>query len=73
MHLEEMLNTASQLIFELTGKDLTDLQTGLLKASWENQTYDSFAQKYQYNSDYVKDVGADLWDLFSQALSKKVN
>ena len=34
MHLEEMLNTASQLIFELTGKDLTDLQTGLLKASW---------------------------------------
>ena len=72
MHSEEALNTASQLLVELTGKGLTDLQSDLLKASWESQTYDDFAKTHQYNGDYVKDVGSELWKLFSQALGEKV-
>ena len=73
MHSEEMLDTASRLVSEATGKDLTDLQGDLLKACWGNQTYDEFAQTHQYCSDHIKRVGSDLWKLFSQALGKKVS
>ena len=72
MHSEEALNIASQLFSELTGKELTDLQSDLLKASWENQTYDEFAKAHSYCCDYVKDEGSKLWNLLSQALGKKV-
>ncbi|MDJ0618656.1 MAG: NB-ARC domain-containing protein [Calothrix sp. MO_192.B10] len=72
MHSEEAVNIASQLIFQVTGKRLTDLQTELLKACWENQTYKQFAKTHKYTDDYVKDVGSDLWKLLSQALAKKV-
>lgn len=72
MYSEEALNIASQLFSELTGKELTDLQSDLLKASWENQTYDEFAKAHSYCCDYVKDEGSKLWNLLSQALGKKV-
>ncbi|MCX7592522.1 MAG: hypothetical protein N2235_01940 [Fischerella sp.] len=73
MNIKDLLNTADKLVYESTGKHLTDLQSDLLKASYENQTYEQFANERGYCLDYIKkDVGSVLWNLLSQALGEKI-
>jgi hypothetical protein len=73
MDTQELMNIANQAISESTGKYLTDLQSDLLKASCENQTYEQFARYRGYCLDYIKkDVGSMLWHLLSEALGEKV-
>ncbi|MCJ8279437.1 MAG: hypothetical protein MJK14_05750, partial [Rivularia sp. ALOHA_DT_140] len=72
MHSEEIVDTASRLISEVTDKSLTSLQRKLLKASWENQKYHEFAKTHKYCCDHVKAVGSKLWALLSQALGEEV-
>ncbi len=73
MNAKEILNIANKAVSKLTGRCLSDLQTELLKASCENQTYEKFAETHGYCIDYVKkDVGSKLWHLLSEALGEKV-
>lgn len=73
MNTQELLNVADKLVVKSFGKHLTDLQSELLKASCENQTYEDFAINHGYCLDYIKkDVGAALWHLLSEALAEKV-
>ncbi|WP_026734508.1 hypothetical protein [Fischerella sp. PCC 9605] len=73
MNIKELLNMADKVVYESTGRHLTDLQSDLLKASYENQTYEQFANDRGYCLDYIKkDVGSLLWNLLSQALGEKI-
>ncbi|WP_225977469.1 hypothetical protein [Nostoc sp. CENA543] len=73
MNTQELLNVADKVVYKAFGKHLTDLQTQLLKAACENQTYEEFANIYGYCLDYIKkDVGCVLWHLLSEALGEKV-
>ena len=73
MNTEEVLSIANQAVSKLTSKYLSDLQSELLKASYENQTYEEFAETHGYCIDYIKkDVGSKLWHLLSEALGEKV-
>jgi hypothetical protein len=73
MDTKELLSIADKVISKSTGRHLTDLQSDLLKASCENQTYEQFASDRGYCLDYIKkDVGSVLWHLLSQGLGEKV-
>lgn len=73
MNTQELLIIADQVVSKSSGRHLTDLQSDLLKASYENQTYEQFANDRGYCLDYIKkDVGCALWQLLSQALGEKV-
>ncbi|MEM7717464.1 MAG: NB-ARC domain-containing protein [Cyanobacteria bacterium P01_A01_bin.68] len=73
MNTEEILNIANKAVSKLIGRYLTDLQSDLLKASCENQTYEEFAETHGYCIDYIKkDIGSKLWHLLSEALGEKV-
>ncbi|WP_375502675.1 hypothetical protein [uncultured Nostoc sp.] len=73
MNIQELLTIADKVVSKSSGRHLTDLQSDLLKASSENQTYEQFANDHGYCLDYIKkDVGSALWQLLSQALGEKV-
>jgi len=68
MNIQELLTIADKVVSKSSGRHLTDLQSDLLKASSENQTYEQFANDRGYCLDYIKkDVGSALWQLLSQA------
>jgi hypothetical protein len=63
-----------KIIFNSTGKYLSDVEKIVLKGSWDRQTYDQIAETYNYATDYLtKDVGNKLWRKLSDALQETVN
>ncbi|MDM9381447.1 hypothetical protein QUB80_12120 [Chlorogloeopsis sp. ULAP01] len=73
MNTQELFDIADKVIYKSTGKHLSDLQADLLKASFQNKTYEQFANDRGYCLDYIKkDVGSLLWNVLSQALGEKI-
>ncbi len=56
----------------LKGGGLTDVQALVFRQSWEGRTYLEIAENCGYDADYIKSVGAKLWQVLSKALNKKV-
>jgi hypothetical protein len=52
---------------------LTKIQELVLRHTWEGKTYSEIAYSYNYDSEYIKSVGCDLWKLLSQSFGKQVN
>ena len=66
--------TADNLIFQTTGKHLSDLEIVILRGAWDNRTYEEIAEAEGYTSNYLsKDVGSKLWGNLSTALREKVS
>ena len=71
---EQGKQTVEELIFQQTGKYLSDIETEVLRGSWENQTYEEIAEAQGYTSSYLsRDVGNKLWANLSAALNEKVS
>ncbi|MFM7428202.1 MAG: AAA family ATPase [Elainella sp.] len=51
---------------------LTNVQLVLLQRSWANCSYREIAEELAYEYDYVKQLGAQVWQLLSQATGQKV-
>lgn len=65
--------TADFLLFQTTGKHLSDIEIKVLQGSWEGQTYEEIARSYGYSAEYLnKDVGNKLWRKLSEILDEKV-
>jgi 8-oxo-dGTP pyrophosphatase MutT (NUDIX family) len=70
MDVHEALTLTDRLIFDYTGKYLSDLERKVFIGSWQGQTYEEI---YPTNPEYVeKDVGYKLWKKLSVVLSEKV-
>ncbi len=52
---------------------LNRLQEIILKESWQGKTYAEIARTYNYESDYIKSAGCELWKLISQSFNQQVN
>ncbi len=64
---------ADQILFQYTGKYLSDIEIKVLKAAWDCKTYDDMATIYGYSAEYLnKDVGNKLWHKLSEVLGEKV-
>lgn len=69
MTVEEALTI---LEIRLKPHTLSKVQYLVFRQCWEGLTYGDIASNYDYDTDYIKYVGFQLWQLLSQALGKKV-
>ena len=73
---ESSLKFAEELIFNKTGKYLSDLQRALLftTLTGSRKTYEEIAEEHSYSSEYVKQhIAPKLWQLLSQVLDQKIS
>jgi hypothetical protein len=67
---QPLVNT---LVFQHTGKHLSDMEIKVLKGSWEGKSYDDIAKHLVLSVSYInKDVGYRLWQKLSAALGEEV-
>lgn len=72
MKIETAIEYADQLLYERTGKHLSDLQSDIIHHSWQGQTYSQVANVAGYSEGHVKDVASQLWKLLSDALGERI-
>lgn len=51
---------------------LTPLQELILKESYQGVTYQEIADRYDYSADYIREIGAGLWPLLSDAIGEEI-
>lgn len=78
MDLDKLLDFVSESvrnkIRNKTGKGLTDVESGIIRGSWEGQNYEEIAEKLGYTDKYLRqDVGPKLWKLLSETFGEKVS
>ena len=69
MKIEEAMITLESI---LNPYCLSDVQEMVCRQSLEGATYSEMALDFGYNTDYIKEVGAQLWKLLSIKLQMKV-
>jgi hypothetical protein len=66
------LQAANALIFQHTGKYLSDVEVIVLYGAWNNHTYAKIAEATNYTISYLcRDIGAVLWEKLATALKVK--
>lgn len=73
MNVKEALAFADEVVFAKTGKHLDDMQVGVIEGVLKRQKYGDIAQGLNCTEGYAKDVGYELWELFSDAFGEDVN
>lgn len=68
MGIDTAIEYADQLLYERTGRHLSDLQSCIIQQSWQGQTYGQVATIAGYSEGHIKDVASQLWRLLSEAL-----
>ncbi len=64
---------ADHLVFQATGKHLSDVECQVLQGAWEGKNYSLIAEELGYTLEYINsDVGYGLWTKLSQATDEKV-
>jgi hypothetical protein len=66
---DEVLDTVEQI---LQHKRFGYIERLVFRQSWVGQTYSEMAQGTGYGSDYIKEVGSQLWQDLSGALGRRV-
>ncbi|MEM9509343.1 MAG: NB-ARC domain-containing protein [Cyanobacteria bacterium P01_E01_bin.35] len=73
MDLFQALTVVNQAMLAQCDRGLSDVETIIVKGSWENQTYDKIAEISGYSDSYLRrDVAPKLWKLLSKALGESV-
>lgn len=67
--MEQLLKNIGRI---LQHKPLDSIQQFVLCQSWQGKTYSEMAKESGYGSDYIKQVGSQLWLELSEALGEKV-
>ncbi len=70
--LEAAISQADALAFASSGKHLNDLQRAILAGVWHGERYGIIAERHGYTEGHIKDVGAHLWQLLSQAAGERI-
>ncbi|MGB3192297.1 MAG: NB-ARC domain-containing protein [Limnoraphis sp.] len=74
MNFEEALTITDTVVFEKTGKHLSDAQRAVVQGTWYRQKYHEIALSYRCTPEYLKqDVGPKLWRLLSDVFREKVS
>ena len=69
MTLEEAL---AIVMAALAPRSLSELQIDVFRGAWNKQSYFKISLELNHKDGYIKDVGAELWQLLTQALGIKV-
>ncbi|HEY9644079.1 MAG TPA: hypothetical protein V6C57_26540, partial [Coleofasciculaceae cyanobacterium] len=69
MTVEEALALLDTLLQQ---EPLNDIQEQIFRYCWQGETYADMAESMGYDAGYIKDTGAKLWKLLSDALAERV-
>lgn len=73
MDFEEIFRKADDLIFCSEGRHLSEAERVVLRAAWENITYEKAAADIGYSASYLKrDIGPKLWKRISKVLQEPI-
>ncbi|MEC4818333.1 MAG: AAA-like domain-containing protein [Scytonema sp. PMC 1069.18] len=67
--MDEIIDAVEQILHQ---KPLGSIQRFILTQSWLGKTYGEMAKGSGYGSDYIKEVGSQLWQELSEALGERV-
>lgn len=56
----------------LNQQSLNNLQELIFRQSWQGKSYREIAASFDYDPQYIKDVGFKLWQLLSKAFGEKI-
>ncbi len=73
MNSEEALALAEEAVLAKKRKNLNSLQRLILKASLEGNKFEEISNIEGYSPSHIKNVGAELWKLLSEALNETVS
>lgn len=71
--LEDILQWVDQLMLDKTGKNLTSLQSAILRGSWEGKKYPQIAEDFHCSESHVKKEATKLWDKLREKLGDDLN
>ncbi|MFB2917471.1 NB-ARC domain-containing protein [Aerosakkonema funiforme] len=69
------MNVAEGLVIVdrvLHSEKLNNVQEQILRRSWEGETYSDMAKELGYNPEHIKNRGAELWKILTQAFGEEV-
>jgi diguanylate cyclase (GGDEF)-like protein len=69
MNSQEALEIVNQI---LSPQSLSHIQELVFEQSWNQKTYKAIAVDIGYDSDYIKEIGSELWKMLSNALGRRV-
>jgi AAA-like domain len=70
---EQTHNLVNTLVFQHSGKHLSDIEIAVLHGAWEGKSYENIAEQLVLSVSYInKDVGYRLWKKLSEALGEEV-
>ena len=72
MRIEAAIDYADRLLYERTGRHLSDLQSRIIQQSWQGRTYSQVATAAGYSEGHIKDVASQLWKVLSEALGERI-
>jgi len=73
MDREKVVLLVEKLFEDNLEQSLSDIQELVLSECFLGESYQQIADRYGYDHDYVKQIGAKLWRSLSQILNRKVN
>ncbi|NEP13793.1 MAG: response regulator [Symploca sp. SIO2C1] len=72
MTFEEALTWVESTLQSKINKQLTPSEKEILRAAWENETYNTVADNLYLSVGYIKDLASRLWKCLSNLLEAKV-
>jgi hypothetical protein len=69
MKLEDALKIITE---DLAPRTLSNLQIDVFRGAWNKQSYTKISLELNHEYSYIKDVGADLWQLLTRELGIRV-
>ncbi len=72
MNIPEIVKIADDLIFSHTGQHLDYLQEAIIKGTLEYKNYTKIAQEINSSESHLKNTGAELWQILSDALGEHI-
>jgi hypothetical protein len=73
MDVTEVLQCADRLVFTKTGKHLDDVQKAVITGVYQGKTYDEIADDCKRSESRVRNIGRQLWQIFSKQLGEDIN
>ncbi|QUS59380.1 hypothetical protein [Synechocystis sp. PCC 7338] len=73
MDLRECLLFADDVVFQKTGRHLDDIEFGVIEGVLQRKKYADIARDLNCTEGYIKDIGYELWKLFSEIFGEEIN
>ncbi|MEG4033073.1 ATP-binding protein [Microcoleus sp. S36b_A4] len=72
MEIAEVLKLADELIFAKTGEHIDYLQKAILEGTLQGRTYPEIAEATHSSEGHTRDIGSELWQIFSEGLGEGI-